>query len=126
MYKDLKPYKNRYDQKLYNEIPYYRNSSDFERIGIGQVWEYDSKKHPEYQAYKRKQAHNRKMSARQYKKDREERFEYMLTLVKRKAEEKKSKEREIDNLKRLAAGFDEESFKGEFYHGRKNKKKCSL
>ena len=32
------------------------------------------------------------------------------------------KQRELDILKRDQAGFDENSFKGENYHGRKNKK----
>lgn len=124
MWRDTKSPRNWYTKKeLVEQIPYFRIREDFEPVIFGTVSEYDSKKHPEYQAYKRKQQHKYKMLARQVKKDREEKYAYVETLMRKQKADKKAKEREINDLKRQAAGFDEESFKGEFYHGRKNKKK---
>ena len=56
---------------------------------------------------------------REYKKQQKEIQYSFLT----KDEQRRIKERETDLVKRDSHGFNDESFKGEYYHGQKRKKK---
>jgi hypothetical protein len=74
----------------------------------------------EYIRYKKECSDSKRKNERERKKEREEYNEDLLFRIEYK---KKQREEEKNNIDRDRLGFDEESFKGEPYHGQKRKKK---
>lgn len=74
----------------------------------------------EYIRYKKECSDRKRKENRERKKEREE---YNESLLFRLENNKKCREEEKNNIDRDRLGFDEESFKGEPYHGQKRKKK---
>ena len=81
--------------------------------------EFDNKKDPKYQRFV--QEHSKTKRKLNREKQRELKLKEYSFLTKEEQEIKKGKERDLITL--YSHGFDSESFKGEPYHGRKNKKK---
>ncbi len=119
-------YKEWYVHKIYNfKVDHLRwedNVSHYQKCSTGNIWTFESKNDPLYRKltrarYKRQRKENRDHKKRQ-KLLSEKIFHTSIALCK----EQVKKQKELDILKRNAAGFDETSFIGEAYHGRKNKK----
>lgn len=107
----------KYENKIYDGLERWQNEKDFVKIVQGQIFEFESRKDPEYIKYKRKEAF---VFNRRRKKEKEKEKEKAYSF-KTEKEKELTKERETDILTRNRLGFDDTSFKGEFYHGRKNK-----
>jgi hypothetical protein len=102
-------------------LEFYDDPNDYEKIIQGQIYSFDSKKDPQYIKLKRESFKRDQRENKAYKKLRKlESLKIFNTSI-QSAKEAARKEKELDILKRNQAGFDEESFKGQFYHGRKNK-----
>lgn len=74
----------------------------------------------EYIRYKKERSDSRRKVERERKKENEEYNDDLLFRIEYK---RKQAEEEKNNIDRDRLGFDEESFKGDFYHGQKRKKK---
>ena len=83
------------------------------------VYIFDEKS-SEYKNYKKMCSDRKRKDRREKKKEREE---YNNDLLFRIEYKKKQREEEKNNIDRDRLGFDENSFKGEPYHGQKRKKK---
>lgn len=83
------------------------------------VYIFDEKS-SEYKNYKKMCSDSKRKNERERKKEREEYNEDLLFRIEYK---KKQREEEKNNIDRDRLGFDEESFKGEPYHGQKRKKR---
>lgn len=83
------------------------------------VYIFDEKS-SEYIRYKKECSDRKRKENRERKKEREE---YNESLLFRLENNKKCREEEKNNIDRDRLGFDDESFKGEPYHGQKRKKK---
>ena len=83
------------------------------------VYVFDEKS-SEYIRYKKECSDSKRKIKREKKKEREEYNEDLLFRIEYK---KKQREEEKNNIDRDRLGFDENSFKGEPYHGQKRKKK---
>lgn len=83
------------------------------------VYIFDEKS-SEYKNYKKMCSDRKRKDRREKKKEREE---YNNDLLFRIEYKKKQREEEKNNIDRDRLGFDDESFKGEPYHGQKRKKK---
>lgn len=83
------------------------------------VYVFDEKS-SEYIRYKKECSDSKRKIKREKKKEREE---YNESLLFRLENNKKCREEEKNNIDRDRLGFDDESFKGEPYHGQKRKKK---
>lgn len=83
------------------------------------VYVFDEKS-SEYIRYKKECSDRKRKENRERKKEREE---YNDSLLFRLEHNKKCREEEKNNIDRERLGFDENSFKGEPYHGQKRKKK---
>lgn len=77
-------------------------------------------KSSEYIRYKKERSDSRRKVERERKKESEEYNDDLLFRIEYK---RKQVEDEKNNIDRDRLGFDEESFKGDFYHGQKRKKK---
>lgn len=77
-------------------------------------------KSSEYIRYKKERSDSRRKVERERKKESEEYNDDLLFRIEYK---RKQAEEEKNNIDRDRLGFDEESFKGDFYHGQKRKKK---
>ncbi len=77
-------------------------------------------KSSEYKNYKKMCSDSKRKNEREKKKEREEYNEDLLFRIEYK---KKQREEEKNNIDRDRLGFDDNSFKGEPYHGQKRKKK---
>jgi len=112
-------YKVVYRNKKNNNIGDYLNLQDAEknynRVQTGWFKDVESKKDPEFIAYNKRKQRLLAIERNKRKNNKE-----VIYSFKTKSEIEKSSK--IDILKRNAAGFDEQSFKGDGYHGRKNKK----
>lgn len=93
---------------------------DFELV-ILEGWRIDcvSKNDPKYQRYVQEKAKARKKSDKEYKITKKLKEYSFLT----KREQELKELAKLDIIKRDSHGFDEESFRGFEYHGRKNKHK---
>lgn len=74
----------------------------------------------EYSRYKKERQDKDRKERREYKKAKEEYNDDLLFCLEYN---RKKKEEERNIIERDRLGFDEDSFKGEFYHGQKRKKK---
>ena len=102
--------------------PYYFDIHNYERSYVGEKREYTSRRDPEFIAYKRKKVKaHKKAWGKEYKKERERKSIEIFNRSIAAQKEKVQKEKELDLIKRNAAGFDEASFVGGSYHGRKKK-----
>lgn len=109
------------DVSIKDNLTWYDDPDDFEKIIRGQIWEFESKKDPVYVKYKREQFKRDKKRDKDYKKEKRERSELIFNKGIMLEKERIRKQRELDLVKIFKHGFDSESFKGDFYHGRKNK-----
>ena len=75
---------------------------------------------PEYDKYMAEEKDRKNKLAREFKKEREEKLSNLLWSIEDK---RKAAEIAKNIIDRDRLGFDDESFKGEFYHGQKRKKK---
>lgn len=75
---------------------------------------------PEYDKYMAEEKDRKNKLAREFKKEKEEKLSNLLWSIEDK---RKAAEIAKDIIDRDRLGFDDESFKGEFYHGQKRKKK---
>lgn len=99
----------------------WHDPNDYIPIIQGVEYEFESRKSP---MYKRLKNEEQKRRRRKYKLSRSDRAYNSLIKFEVAIERQKKKDQinqEINNTKILKHGFDENSFKGEFYHGRKNK-----
>lgn len=80
---------------------------------------FDNVNSSEYIRYKKEISDSRRKINREKKKEREEYNDELLFRIEYK---RKQREEEKNNIDRDRLGFDEDSFKGEFYHGQKRKK----
>lgn len=80
---------------------------------------FESPKEKGFKKYMWEAIKSSKKAHREYKKQQKEIQYSFLT----KDEQRRIKERETDLVKRDSHGFNDESFKGEYYHGQKRKKK---
>lgn len=117
----------------YNRIPYWNI------IGYDKSWSRNKNEifrryavYPEDSELEKGTKEYRKYLFEQKNKHRKERREFLLekkqrneTLLHDLEQRKKIKEAELNIVTRDRLGFDEESFKGEFYHGQKRKKRNS-
>ena len=74
----------------------------------------------EYRQYKKERQDKMHKEQREYKKQKDEYNESLLYCIEYN---RKRKEEERNNIDRDRLGFDENSFKGEGYHGQQRKKK---
>lgn len=81
---------------------------------------FDNVKSSEYIRYKKEISDSRRKIERENKKEREEYNDDLLFRIEHK---RKQREEEKNNIDRDRLGFDDNSFKGEPYHGQKRKKK---
>jgi hypothetical protein len=102
-----------YDTKKYAE-------SLFTIYDDNVVYIFDNVNSSEYIRYKKEISDRKRKERREYKKAKDEYNEDLLFCLEYK---KKQREEEKNNIDRDRLGFDEESFKGEPYHGQKRKKK---
>ena len=77
-------------------------------------------KSDEYKQYKKECQDKKHKKEREHKKQMEDHYDGLLSILENN---RKQKERDKDIIDRDRLGFDEESFKGEPYHGQKRKKK---
>jgi hypothetical protein len=84
------------------------------------VYIFDNVNSSEYIRYKKEISDRKRKERREYKKAKDEYNEDLLFCLEYK---KKQREEEKNNIDRDRLGFDEESFKGEPYHGQKRKKR---
>lgn len=75
---------------------------------------------PEYDKYMAEEKDKKNKLAREFRKEREEKLSNLLWSIEDK---RKAAEIAKNIIDRDRLGFDDESFKGEFYHGQKRKKK---
>lgn len=101
-----------YDTRKYAE-------SCFSIYSDNVVYIFDAKS-SEYKNYKKMCSDSRRKVEREKKKEREEYNDDLLFRIEYK---RKQREEERNNIDRDRLGFDDESFKGEPYHGQKRKKK---
>ena len=80
---------------------------------------FDNVKSSDYIRYKKEISDSRRKVEREKKKEREEYNDELLFRIEYK---RKQREEERNNIDRDRLGFDEDSFKGEPYHGQKRKK----
>lgn len=80
---------------------------------------FDDVKSSEYIRYKKEISDRKRKERREYKKEKEEYNDDLLFCLEYN---RKKKEEERNIIERDRLGFDENSFKGEFYHGQKRKK----
>ena len=108
---------------LFDEKPKYGDSDEYEKIVVsGSVMEFISRRAPEVIAdRKAKRIIDRRWSKNAKKRRKLASLEIFNKSIEAQKEALR-KQGELDILKRNQAGFDENSFKGENYHGRKNKK----
>ena len=107
-----------YDRYIYNTREY--AISCFNIIDDNIVYVFDGKKSSEYKQYKKECLDREHKEKRELKKYRDEYYDNILYSIE---SEKKKKEEEKNNIDRDRLGFDENSFKGEPYHGKKRKKR---
>jgi hypothetical protein len=81
---------------------------------------FDNVKSSDYIRYTKEISDRKRKERREYKKAKEEYNEDLLFCIEYR---KKQREEEKNNIDRDRLGFDEESFKGEPYHGQKRKKR---
>ena len=77
-------------------------------------------KSDEYKQYKKECQDKKHKKEREHKKQMEDHYDGLLSILENN---RKQKERDKDIVDRDRLGFDDESFKGEPYHGQKRKKK---
>lgn len=124
----LLPYVSNYGLKSKISLQEYLNLSDYyqRRYEVNkELREYitfDSKNDRSYKRYKQEERKFHKKLDRQKEKEKKEIQYSFLT----KDEQRRIKERETDLIKRDSHGFDDESFKGEHYHGQKRKNKETI
>lgn len=102
-----------YDTKKYAE-------SLFTIYDDNVLYIFDDVKSSDYIRYKKEISDRKRKERREYKKAKDEYNEDLLFCLEYN---KKKKEEERNIIERDRLGFDEDSFKGEFYHGQKRKKK---
>ena len=127
-------------RKKYQEFIYTIGYDDMVKVRYGYDYIYDTRnyaescfsiyldnvvyvfdeKSSEYKNYKKMCSDSKRKIKREKKKEREEYNEDLLFRIEYK---KKQREEEKNNIDRDRLGFDEESFKGEPYHGQKRKKR---
>jgi len=120
-----KDYKVKWIHKQFKWVTYIRpwNENEYERSYDGSVLEFKSRKDPLYKKLVWKQQAESKQNNRINKKLQKQKSLDIFNNALLKQKEKLLEQKALDILKRDQAGFDENSFKGENYHGRK-KKKC--
>lgn len=106
------------------EITFDRPNYGFEHyyeqfIYSGKVIVFESKNDPRFQRYHQEKQQAWKRKSKEDKFARKNKAYSFLT----KAEKERKEQREKDLINRDRHGFDDESFKGEFYHGQKRKKR---
>ena len=84
------------------------------------VYVFDDVKSSEYIRYKKEISDRKRKERREYKKAKDEYNDDLLFCLEYN---RKKKEEERNIIERDRLGFDEDSFKGEFYHGQKRKKR---
>jgi hypothetical protein len=111
-------------KKIYNNKEFSRLHYDmfptknFIKIVIcGYSKEFESKKDKEYIRLMKEKAKQKKLFDKYYKKEKRKKDYSFLT----DDEKRKIEERQTDLIKRDSHGFDDESFKGYWYHGQKRK-----
>ena len=104
-----------------DERPHWNSINEYKQLYHGTIIEVQSKQDSLYRAYKRKLYLKHKALVKSWKQDRKNKSLEIFNKSIQSQKEALQKARELDILKRNQAGFDEDSFKGEFYHGRKNK-----
>ena len=93
-------------------------TKNFIKIVIcGYSKEFESKKDKEYIRLMKEKAKQKKLFDKYYKKEKRKKDYSFLT----DDEKRKIEERQTDLIKRDSHGFDDESFKGYWYHGQKRK-----
>ena len=127
-------------RKKYQEFIYSIRYDDAVKVRYGYDYIYDTRKYAEscfsiysdnvvyifdeksseYKNYKKMCSDSRRKIEREKKKEREEYNDDLLFRIEYK---RKQREEEKNNIDRDRLGFDDESFKGEPYHGQKRKKK---
>lgn len=125
-------YRVAYKSKIYHhqqwkneersEIPWNESKKDYETIIYGTVQEFESRRDPVVIKYRRDKYQKDKLKERRRKAEKKAKSLEIFNRGIQLQKEEIKKQRDLDILKRDQAGFDDESFKGEFYHGRKNKK----
>jgi len=116
-------YQIKWIHKKYKDVVYKRPwfINDYIQSYDGTIQEFTSRKHPIYVEYvRKKQARYLREHKLRKKFKKQESLEIFNKSIQAQKEAIK-KQRELDILKRNQAGFDETSFKGAKYHGRKNK-----
>ena len=128
-------------RKKYQDFIYSIRYDDVVKVRYGYDYIYDTRKYAEscfsiysdnvyyifdnvnssdYIRYKKEISDSRRKIEREKKKEREEYNDDLLFRIEYK---RKQREEEKNNIDRDRLGFDDESFKGEPYHGQKRKKK---
>lgn len=100
---------------------YWYCKSDVEIIISGYEREFPSKQDKTYKRLMTEKTRLKKLQYRRYEKYMKQKAYSFMT----RDEVKKKKEQQEDLIRRDALGFDDESFKGEWYHGQKRKLKQS-
>ena len=90
------------------------------KIFHDEVFDILKRRTPEYVKYKAEEKDHKNKEERENKKLKEEKIS---TLIRSIEDKRKADEITKDIIDRDRLGFDDESFKGEFYHGQKRKKK---
>lgn len=120
-----KEYKNRgwhyrIDSDKYWRLPIYiRDLYMSEFVENSKLITFESPKEKGFKRYMWEAIKSSRKAHRKYKKRQKEKEYSFLT----QSEKARIEQRKIDLIKRDSHGFDEESFKGEHYHGQKRKKK---
>lgn len=119
-----KDYRIKWIHKKYKDVIYQRPWAidNYIQSYDGTVQEFNSRKHPVYVKYARKKYTEYLREDKLRKKlEKQKSLEIFNKSIKDQKDVVK-KQKELDILKRDQAGFDENSFKGDVYHGRKKKR----
>lgn len=111
------------NSKIVDHLEWYDDEKNFVKIIQGEIYEFQSKRDPQYIAYKRKKYKQYLLDRKQYKKQMKELSIATFHKAIENCSAEARRQRGIDQVKLLKHGFDEDSFKGLNYHGRKNKNK---
>lgn len=114
-------YLNPITREVISVIDWYnkKDRSNWDKVVLsGKKWSFTSTRDPGYQKIKQEQDQAEKRFEKIRKDELSKKSYSMLT----REEERLKKESELDEIKIESHGFNERSFKGKPYHGRKNKK----
>lgn len=126
-WKRIRPKFYRTCGKIVDRLEWYEDEKDFVKIIQGEIYEFQSRKDPVYVTYRRKKYRQYLLEERRDKKLKKEKSIATFNKAIESCSAEARRQRGIDQVKLLKHGFDENSFKGLNYHGRKkNRSKIPL